>query len=213
MIRLNLLAPIGLSAFLLLVLGIATVWSVPREGATAVAEAGSTEKYPVTIHRPETPPALETGEIDDLGQPVAVACATCHSNLTPNPATRSAAQLTEFHQGLDVAHGDLSCLSCHNRNDYDTLGLADGTSVPFPDVMTLCSQCHGPQARDYAHGAHGGMTGYWDLTKGPRTRNNCVDCHDPHGPAFPTVLPVFPPQDRFPPAGHDDDSAASKQEH
>jgi hypothetical protein len=66
-------------------------------------------------------------------------------------------------------------------------------------VMDLCGQCHGPQARDYAHGAHGGMTGYWDLSRGPRERNNCIDCHDPHAPAFPKVRPVFAPKDRFPP--------------
>jgi nitrate reductase cytochrome c-type subunit len=57
----------------------------------------------------------------------------------------------------------------------------------------LCAQCHGPQARDFQHGAHGGMTGYWDLSKGPRRRNSCIDCHDPHAPKYPAVMPVFPP--------------------
>jgi len=64
-------------------------------------------------------------------------------------------------------------------------------------VMTLCSQCHGPQRRDYNMGLHGGMNGYWDLTKGGRTRNTCINCHDPHAPAFPLVMPVLPPKDRI----------------
>ena len=75
--------------------------------------------------------------------------------------------------------------------------LADGQAVPYTEVMTLCGQCHGPQTRDYAHGAHGGMNGYWDLRKGGRTRNTCINCHDPHAPAFPLVMPVLPPRDRI----------------
>jgi hypothetical protein len=63
--------------------------------------------------------------------------------------------------------------------------------------MTLCAQCHGPQFRDYQHGAHGGMSGFWDLSKGGRTRNNCIDCHDPHAPKYPTVTPARGPNDRF----------------
>ena len=94
-------------------------------------------------------------------------------------------------------HGDLSCLSCHNPDDYGTLRLADQRAVLYRDVMTLCAQCHGPQYRDYLHGAHGGMNGYWDLTKGPRTRNSCIHCHDPHAPAFPSMRPTFKPRDRF----------------
>jgi hypothetical protein len=103
-----------------------------------------------------------------------------------------------------MAHGELACYACHNTNDADMLQLADSTAVEYSDVMTLCAQCHGTQARDYKHGAHGGMIGYWDLSRGPRTRNNCIDCHDPHVPEFPTMQPTFKPRDRFlePPASH-----------
>ena len=41
------------------------------------------------------------------------------------------------------------------------------------------------------------MNGHWDLTKGGRLRNNCVNCHDPHHPAYPLVQPVLPPRDRI----------------
>ncbi len=96
-----------------------------------------------------------------------------------------------------MRHGGLTCLSCHGGDEYDALRLADGTAVPFAEVMTLCRQCHGPQARDYAHGTHGGMAGYWDRAKGLRTRNNCVVCHDAHAPAYPGVHPAPGPADRF----------------
>jgi len=158
--------------------------------------------HPVLIKRPEGPPRLSLDERDALGRPVTVACSTCHTIREPNPDNRSTAQLDEFHQGLTVAHGSLTCLSCHNRDNYDTLRLADGASLAYEEVMMLCAQCHGPQWRDYQRGAHGGMAGHWDLTRGPRTRNNCIDCHDPHVPAFPRMIPTFKPRDRRPVAGH-----------
>lgn len=64
-------------------------------------------------------------------------------------------------------------------------------------AIELCRQCHGPQARDYDHGTHGGMTGYWDTTRGPRLRNHCTDCHDAHSPAIVPVMPAAPPRDRY----------------
>ncbi|APZ93881.1 Doubled CXXCH motif (Paired_CXXCH_1) [Fuerstiella marisgermanici] len=94
-------------------------------------------------------------------------------------------------------HGKISCLSCHNAEDYDALKLADGSRIEFSDVMTLCGQCHGPQMRDYEHNVHGGMTGHWNLAWGPREKNNCVDCHNPHSPQFPKMQPTFKPRDRF----------------
>ncbi len=98
---------------------------------------------------------------------------------------------------MRYAHGERTCLSCHNARDYDTLRLADGSALAYRNVIKLCAQCHGPQYRDYRHGSHGGMNGYWDLSRGPRYRNNCVDCHDPHAPAYPRVRPAPPPRDRF----------------
>lgn len=172
-----------------------------RPSASAVGEVGRVASaaplHPVVIRRPAGPPRVPTGATNYHGQPVTVACGTCHATTPPNVLTRSSADLDQFHQGLKYAHGELTCLSCHNPADYDALRLADGRSLEFTDVMTLCGQCHGTQLRDYRHGAHGGMTGYWDLSRGPRTRNNCVNCHDPHAPKYPLARPVFPPRDRI----------------
>ncbi|MBA4150240.1 MAG: hypothetical protein H0X66_19190 [Verrucomicrobia bacterium] len=159
--------------------------------------------HPTHVRQPESPRVL-TGETNFAGKPVSVNCSTCHATTEPNLELRNAADLKEFHQGLHFNHGNLSCVSCHNPGNYDTLRLADGKQVEFANTMQLCSQCHGPQARDFRHGAHGGMTGHWDLTKGSRERNTCTDCHDPHSPAYPTVMPVFKPKDRnfHPPKAH-----------
>ncbi|HRP62273.1 MAG TPA: cytochrome c3 family protein [Phycisphaerales bacterium] len=164
---------------------------------TTAAHTEHRELFPVHINRPAGPPRIDTGMLDDFGRPVTVSCMSCHTTQAPNFATRSGDELLHFHQGLHFAHGGLSCLSCHNPENYNTLRLADGSTLEYPNVMNLCAQCHTKQANDYAHGAHGGMNGYWDLSRGPRTRLNCIDCHDPHAPAFPHMRPTFKPRDRF----------------
>ncbi len=172
---------------------------VSGEGPQPVASVGAGSKaplYPVFIKRPAGTPTVATGLTNFHGKAVRVSCGSCHATTAPNIETRTAAELDQFHQGLKYAHGHLTCLSCHNAQDYDRLRMADSRPVDFTDSMTLCSQCHGPQRRDYDMGLHGGMNGHWDLAKGGRTRNTCVNCHDPHAPAFPVVMPVLAPRDR-----------------
>ncbi len=172
-----------------------------RQSATPSQEAPSpepTDRHPVVIRTPAGPMGVPTGTFDEKGRPVSIGCATCHATKPADAQAKLGTPLEKFHQGLVGQHGSLSCTSCHNPADgYATFRLADGKSVPHAEVMTLCAQCHGPQYRDYQNGAHGGMTGYWDLTKGGRVRNNCVHCHDPHAPKYPTVQPVHKPNDRF----------------
>jgi formate-dependent nitrite reductase cytochrome c552 subunit len=139
---------------------------------------------------------VETGATDALGRPVRVACATCHALRRPDALPASTAELDEFHQGLTFAHGELTCATCHVIGDQTTLHLADGREIAMTEAMQLCRQCHGTQGRDYDHGAHGGMTGHWDLSVGGRVRNHCIDCHDAHAPQFQASRPVLPPRDR-----------------
>ncbi len=191
--------------------------SVPKSTLEDVADsvAGSRDAgglFVATIRRPDGPPRIDSGVVDPQGRSGTIACSTCHSVREPNFANRSPADLDQFHQGMAFSHGSTTCYSCHHPDDADSLRLADSTKVQYVDVMTLCAQCHGPQYRDYLHGAHGGMNGYWDLTRGPQTRNNCIDCHDPHVPAFPKMQPTFKPRDRFlsPPADDAHGAAVEK---
>lgn len=158
---------------------------------------GKGTRFAVEIRKPSGPPRVVTDLRDVNGREVTVACSTCHTNRQPNHQNRTVTDLDEFHGGIVFSHGKVSCLSCHNERDYDALRLADGSRVEFTDVMKLCAQCHGPQMKSYEHGAHGGMSGYWDLSRGPRLKNNCVDCHNPHAPQFPRMRPMFKPRDRF----------------
>ena len=61
------------------------------------------------------------------------------------------------------------------------------------DVTLLCAKCHGPKYRDWKAGVHGRQNGYWDATKGPKEKLRCIQCHDPHKPAFPPIKPLAPP--------------------
>lgn len=157
----------------------------------------------VEIHQPPSLGALDTHLTDIHGRPVGVSCRTCHEpGAGPALADLDGAPDAPLHADLELEHGELTCDSCHDPADRTHLRLANGTAVDFADAMDLCTQCHGPQARDYRGGSHGGMTGYWDLRRGPRSRNHCVDCHAPHSPAYRKALPVFPPKDRYF-GGHD----------
>ncbi|MFB6264066.1 MAG: hypothetical protein ABEL76_10650 [Bradymonadaceae bacterium] len=140
---------------------------------------------------------------------VGIRCSTCHDSMVDGPPATRPEEVGSFHADMTLEHGDLSCNSCHSMEDRDRLSLADSTQISFDRTMELCGQCHGPQLRDYRHGAHGGMSGHWDLSRGSRTRNHCVNCHDPHDPAYPTVEPAPPPRDRFlnrPPGSNTSDS-------
>lgn len=172
-----------------------------NEVVTITSTKTAAKSFPVIVRKPTGPPRVATDQVDAMGRPVTVSCASCHATREANLSTRDSKQLDEFHKGLTYKHAELSCMACHNADDYNTLRLADGSAVLHENVIQLCAQCHGPQTRDYLHGSHGGMTGYWDLSRGPRHRNNCIDCHDPHAPAYPVVKPVFPPKDRFQPHG------------
>ncbi len=160
-------------------------------------QANVDKKFSTTIRKPAGPPVIHLTDPDPQGRIGTLACSTCHSVREPNPNTRRPADLDQFHQGMQFSHGNLACLACHNSQNYDTLHLSDGSTVEYPDVMNLCAQCHGSQATSFEKGAHGGMNGYWDLNQGPRTRNNCIDCHNPHQPKFPKMVPTFKPRDRF----------------
>ncbi len=189
----------------LLIAAVLLAWSgfafLNRADPTAFQRKKQPEHLSQTLHAtaidlPKGPPTVFIKNHPDTGAPITASCTTCHATRTPNRAN-TAKDLDAFHQGLKFNHANLSCYSCHNDQDYQTLKLADTKTIPFQEVMTLCAQCHNSQATAYKHGAHGGMNGHWDLSRGPRYKNSCITCHDPHAPQYPTLRPKFKPIDRF----------------
>ena len=163
----------------------------------ALAESDAPPLHPMEIRNPPSLGTIDTGLRDASGASVGVSCVTCHE---PN-ASGALAQKNEvpkdFHRGIELVHGTLRCESCHAPEDRTRLRLADGETLAMGEVVQLCGQCHGPKYRDFVKGSHGGGRGYWDRTKGPWIRNSCVACHRAHAPAYPTVMPAPPPNDRF----------------
>jgi len=198
---------------LCLVAGCARERDEEQDWRAAVSEArerpagsGPAPTAPVrdVVHAPSSLEGLPSGHTDVHGREIPIACATCHGmDALESPVPRPGDTPGGPHAARLAGHGDRPCTACHDPDDASRLRLADGTSLPMTEAMELCAQCHGAQHRAFVHGAHGGMRGHWDAARGPRLRNHCVDCHDPHRPAFPAVQPMPPPRDRFRPASGD----------
>lgn len=109
-------------------------------------------------------------------------CNTCHQlfeSIEPTPA--------QLNQHLELVHDhglNNRCFNCHDNHDRERLVLLGGSTIPMSDVITLCTQCHGPTYRDWAKGIHGKTMGSWDASSGNQVRLGCTDCHDAHAPAF-----------------------------
>lgn len=188
---------------------------VPSLGCSGGARADDTQDWTpatettvlhkTTIVAPPGSGTLKTTETEVSGAPVGVACATCHGQndaTTESLAERALATSKStdgkriMHAELELVHGDLQCSSCHEAESPDLLHSSDGAQFALSESMRLCSQCHGLIRKAYDNGAHGGMRGYWDLQRGPRARNTCIACHNPHSPAHPQIIPVAGPKDK-----------------
>ncbi|MHC4211014.1 MAG: hypothetical protein ACYTE6_02340 [Planctomycetota bacterium] len=145
------------------------------------------------------PVAWETVTTDPLRSPLAdpphivlagfeLECMECHRMFESLPDTP---RWLMQHRHIVFDHGlNDRCLDCHDRDDRNMLGLSSGETIPFADAPRLCAHCHGAAWRDWQRHVHGRTTDYWDETRGPRTRLSCVECHDPHAPAFDQMRPL-----------------------
>lgn len=140
--------------------------------------------YPSRSLPPEPAPVLLASEpLDEAYFP----CMDCHEGEPTNPTRRV---LEEDHEDLELAHGNLWCLSCHDADNRDVLRLSDATTVAFEESWALCTQCHGAKLADWRAGVHGKRTGSW---WGPKDYRTCVTCHDAHAPAWKPIAPKPPP--------------------
>ena len=81
----------------------------------------------------------------------------------------------------------MSCATCHDPADTNRLRTVAGAPVAVDRSHQVCSQCHSRQAADWAGGAHGKRLGGWAP---PRVAKTCVECHNPHTPAWDRRIPV-----------------------
>ncbi|MBN1477850.1 hypothetical protein JXA47_13940 [Candidatus Sumerlaeota bacterium] len=170
---------------------------LPAQVSEADAAEHAPHLYPVIISSPDSDPQTLSGVEMDWNPPNSLSCRTCHRVTAAEPTPPWSEDLRNFHMELTILHGDLTCGSCHDGDDHAELTMANGEEIGFEDSMRQCAQCHPHEMQSFEIGAHGGMRGHWDLTRGPRERDHCVDCHDAHAPAYPTQMPLFPVRDRF----------------
>lgn len=118
-------------------------------------------------------------------------CSECHM-LFPSPPETDR-PLTQ-HRDIVLEHGiNDRCFNCHHRQDRDAFADDRGGPIPYDQPQMLCAKCHGLVYRDWTHGVHGRTNGYWDADQGPVRRLKCIECHDPHAPAFAAMRPAPPP--------------------
>jgi len=116
-------------------------------------------------------------------------CKSCHTKelskmVSEEPSGKKA------HWNLKLNHATsaaLTCLSCHNSDNIDALSMNTKKEVSFNQSQEICAQCHSTQYNDWLGGAHGKRLGGWAP---PRISNTCVNCHNPHSPAFPSRWPA-----------------------
>jgi uncharacterized CHY-type Zn-finger protein len=124
-------------------------------------------------------------------------CYVCHDKKQPPPLrldTNLNIIVATEHSDIVMGHGrhgrNNNCFNCHNETNLVLLQPRDGRELKFSDSTQLCGSCHGPTYRDWEAGAHGRISGYWDRSKGAMERKDCVNCHNPHSPRFPSRKPA-----------------------
>lgn len=176
--------PVGYRAETWLFLGAAFL-SVLLLFSVRCAEGPETARaYPSRVLAPEPKPVLlPPPPPSDEYFP----CSDCHED---EPTDRTVRKLEDEHDELELSHGKLWCLDCHDADHRDELHLANEGRIPFEESWRLCTQCHGAKLADWRAGVHGKRMGSW---WGPKEYWNCVACHDPHSPHFKPLEPKPPP--------------------
>jgi hypothetical protein len=96
--------------------------------------------------------------------------------------------------------GYIWCLDCHSAGNRDMLVMLNQEPISFNESYRQCGQCHGPTLADWEAGVHGRDNGFWNLgldAEGVSRRLLCVECHNPHAPAFQGMTPLAGPVTRI----------------
>ena len=115
------------------------------------------------------------------------ACIECHTKPLKQMQSKD---LKKAHWNISIKHADantMNCITCHSSKNMDNLHSLTGSKIDFNKSYKLCSQCHTKQFKDWTGGAHGKQIGGWAP---PRASLTCVNCHNPHNPAFSSKWPA-----------------------
>lgn len=153
-------------------------------------------------HLNKTPPRKTKGlDLTKMGW--SYDCMECHKSLEAK--WHYDRPLVE-HENIRLNHGNNRfCLNCHHPKNRNAFVDYDGSVIEEENVVQLCARCHGTTHRDFQAGVHGRQNGHWNEELGPQTQLRCIQCHDPHEPAFQpmTALPAPEYPKRAAGGGHD----------
>lgn len=118
-------------------------------------------------------------------------CTSCHLGQKVVMANK---RIQDAHNNIQPVHPDQTgavCSTCHSADDVALLTLKSGEQATLDESYRLCAQCHFPEAKTWAGGAHGKRLDGW---QGRRVVMACADCHDPHNPVVQVRIPFRAPQ-------------------
>jgi uncharacterized CHY-type Zn-finger protein len=184
---------LGTLALVFLLLAVAFLensWGrLPARPAIPLAETNVLDTAPV---RRSYADLVRAGE--DLSD---FECYACHEKGKPPPLRYDENHrliIPKEHSNIVMQHGSHErnnhCFNCHDEHNLERFQTRDGRELTFAQSTALCGSCHGPTYRDWEAGAHGRTGGYWEHTRGPADRKDCVNCHNPHAPKFPGRKPA-----------------------
>jgi Fe-S-cluster-containing dehydrogenase component len=169
-----------------------------RSGAPALARPSASSAQEV-IHLPERLLGLPTGGVDARGEPISVACVTCHSLRRPAALPENVAgRPRRVSPGLTFRHGSLACGFCHVAAPrIRPLHKADGQRLCRCGTHELCAQCHGPAVPRLPAARTGACEGLVGLSRrAVRIRRTTAStATTAHAPSLPSskVLPAAEP--------------------
>lgn len=116
-------------------------------------------------------------------------CTECHTEPIENLKQHQLGEKAA-HWNIKLVHTSaetMNCATCHTSTNMDNLHSLTNSTIDFNYSYKVCSQCHQKEFKDWKGGAHGKQLGGWAP---PRLSKTCVNCHNPHQPAFEKRWPV-----------------------
>ncbi len=116
------------------------------------------------------------------------ACNECHRVFGTEGSGKN--RIAE-HVDLKLNHGSNdNCMNCHHKENRNAYVTNDGNEIPSNRPEILCSKCHGMVYRDWIIGAHGRVSVSWNSNRKGWDLLVCTECHNPHDPGFPQLVPM-----------------------
>ncbi len=116
-------------------------------------------------------------------------CTNCHNDELKKLKANNKVGEKNAHWNIQIVHASdktMDCMTCHSETNLDVLNSITQTEIDFNESYKSCAQCHSTQYKEWQGGAHGKRVGGWVP---PRIAKTCVECHDPHKPAFESRWP------------------------